>query len=110
MLTLVLVVILTALVFEFINDRGVRLRPYEILKGKLLGQIDKIELDSGKFNDRWETCVKRINRHKSDEIDAFFTYYLKAKFADNRKAGQRFDKGNHPIELLLFRHGHCART
>ena len=29
------------MVFEVINDRGVRLKPYEILKGKLLGQIDK---------------------------------------------------------------------
>ena len=35
-----------SMVFEVINDRGVRLRPYEILKGKLLGQIDKIELAS----------------------------------------------------------------
>lgn len=26
------------MVFEVINDRGVRLKPYEILKGKLLGQ------------------------------------------------------------------------
>ena len=35
------------MVFEVINDRGVRLKPYEILKGKLLGQIDKNEvLDS----------------------------------------------------------------
>lgn len=83
------------MVFEVINDRGVRLRPYEILKGKLLGQIDKIELDSGKFNEKWEACVQRINRHKSDEIDAFFIYYLKAKFADNRKAGQRFDSDYH---------------
>jgi uncharacterized protein with ParB-like and HNH nuclease domain len=32
------------MVFEVINDRGVRLKPYEILKGKLLGQIDKLEL------------------------------------------------------------------
>lgn len=26
------------MVFEVINDRGVRLKPHEILKGKLLGQ------------------------------------------------------------------------
>ena len=31
------------MVFEVINDRGVRLKPHEILKGKLLGQIDKVE-------------------------------------------------------------------
>jgi uncharacterized protein with ParB-like and HNH nuclease domain len=32
------------MVFEVINDRGVKLKPYEILKGKLLGQIEKDEL------------------------------------------------------------------
>jgi uncharacterized protein with ParB-like and HNH nuclease domain len=83
------------MVFEVINDRGVRLRPYEILKGKLLGQIDKIELDSGKFNEKWENCIARVNAHLPDEIDEFFVYYLKAKFADNRKAGQRFDSDYH---------------
>jgi uncharacterized protein with ParB-like and HNH nuclease domain len=83
------------MVFEVINDRGVRLRPYEILKGKLLGQIDKIELDSGDYNEKWDICINRINRHKPDEIDAFFVYYLKAKFSDNRKAGQRFDSDYH---------------
>ena len=30
-----------SMVFEVINDRGVRLRPYEILKGKLLGQMTR---------------------------------------------------------------------
>ncbi|AWZ19120.1 hypothetical protein RTM1035_14957 [Roseovarius sp. TM1035] len=83
------------MVFEVINDRGVRLRPYEILKGKLLGQIDKIELNTGDYNEKWEICVNRINQHKADEIDAFFIYYLKAKFADNRKAGTRFDSDYH---------------
>jgi len=83
------------MVFEVINDRGVRLRPYEILKGKLLGQIDKFELDSGKFNEKWESCVERVNHHGTDEIDEFFVYYLKAKFADSRKIGQRFDNDYH---------------
>jgi hypothetical protein len=83
------------MVFEVINDRGVRLRPYEILKGKLLGQIDKIELEAGAYNEKWEKCVKRVNAHGTDEIDEFFIYYLKAKFADSRKSGQRFDTDYH---------------
>lgn len=83
------------MVFEVINDRGVRLRPYEILKGKLLGQIDKFELDSGNFNEKWESCVTRLNQHKTDEIDTFLIYFLKAKFAENRNAGQRFDSDYH---------------
>lgn len=83
------------MVFEVINDRGVRLKPYEILKGKLLGQIDKVELESGKFNDLWETQLQAVNNYRDDEIDNFFRYWLKAKYSDNRKAGQRFDGDYH---------------
>lgn len=83
------------MVFEVINDRGVRLKPYEILKGKLLGQIDKLELGPGNYNELWEQAVARVNAHWDDEIDEFFTYLLKAKFAGNRKAGQRFDSDYH---------------
>ena len=83
------------MVFEVINDRGVRLKPYEILKGKLLGQIDKIELDKGKYNDIWEKQLQSVHAFREDEIDNFFRYWLKAKHADNRKAGQRFDGDYH---------------
>lgn len=84
-----------SMVFEVINDRGVRLRPYEILKGKLLGQIDKIELDKEDFNGLWEDRAARINHFKVDELDNFFRFYLKAKFADTRRQGQRFDDEYH---------------
>lgn len=83
------------MVFEVINDRGVRLKPYEILKGKLLGQIDKLELDSGGYNELWEKHVSAVNANREDEIDSFFKYWLKAKFADTRKNGQRFDGDYH---------------
>ncbi|GBL46750.1 hypothetical protein SFMTTN_2575 [Sulfuriferula multivorans] len=83
------------MVFEVINDRGVRLKPYEILKGKLLGQIDKLELESGGYNDIWEERVAAVNANREDEIDNFFRYWLKAKFADTRKSGQRFDGDYH---------------
>lgn len=83
------------MVFEVINDRGIRLKPYEILKGKLLGQIDKLELESGKFNELWEDRVDAVNKFRIDEIDNFFRYWLKAKFADSRKNGQKFDGDYH---------------
>ena len=83
------------MVFEVINDRGVRLRSYEILKGKLLGQIDKTELDRGSYNDLWEQQASAINSHREDEFDQFFRFYLKAKFAGTRKEGQRFDGDYH---------------
>jgi uncharacterized protein with ParB-like and HNH nuclease domain len=79
------------MVFEVINDRGVRLKPFEILKGKLLGQIDKLELDKYNYNHLWESRVKEINDFKEDEIDTFFRYYLKAKYSNTRKEGTLFD-------------------
>lgn len=85
------------MVFEVINDRGVRLKPYEILKGKLLGQIDKEELDSLCLNELWEEQVGKINEFKEDEIDQFFTYYLKSKLADTRGTAQKFDKDYHRV-------------
>lgn len=64
-------------------------------QGKLLGQIDKIELDKGKYNDIWEKQLQSVHAFREDEIDNFFRYWLKAKHADNRKAGQRFDGDYH---------------
>ena len=81
------------MVFEVINDRGVRLKPYEILKGKLLGQIDPLELD--RYNELWESKVKEINNFKEDEVDTFFRYYLKAEYSDSRKEGTSFDGEYH---------------
>lgn len=83
------------MVFEVINDRGVKLKPYEILKGKMLGQIDKLELENGKFNELWEEQLQQVNAFREDEIDNFFRYWLKANFSDNRKNGQRFDGDYH---------------
>lgn len=84
-----------SMVFEVINDRGVKLRPYEILKGKLLGQIDKLELDSGNFNQLWEERINAINKDFENEADSFFRYYLKARFANTRQEGQNFDGDYH---------------
>lgn len=89
-----------AMVFEAINDRGVRLKPYEILKGKLLGQIDKIELDNGGYNALWVDRAGRINGFREDEMDNYFRFYLKAKFANTRNLGQRFD-GDYHREMFM---------
>ncbi len=90
-----------SMVFEVINDRGIRLRPYEILKGKLLGQINKIELERGDFNGLWEAQAELVNSFKEDEMDNFFRFYLKAKFASTRKDAQRFDGDYHRAMLSI---------
>lgn len=86
-----------SMVFEVINDRGVKLRPYEILKGKLLGQIDVIELDQGNYNKLWETQAGAVNAFKDDELDVCFRFYLKAKYADTRREGNRFEGDYHRV-------------
>lgn len=83
------------MVFEVINDRGVRLKPYEILKGKLLGQIDKEELNTLNFNELWDNRVNKINANNPDLIDNFFIYLLKAKFANTIGESRKFDKEYH---------------
>lgn len=82
------------MVFEVINDRGVRLRPYEILKGKLLGQIDKGELESQKFNELWDGQVDKINRLADEGINQFFVYFLRSKFV-NTASNKKFDREYH---------------
>lgn len=85
------------MVFEVINDRGVRLKPYEILKGKLLGQVSKEELDGLKLNELWDEKVSEVNSYREDEIDQFFIYFLKSKFAATIGEGRRYDKDYHRV-------------
>ena len=88
------------MLFESINDRGMSLRPHEILKGKLLGQIDKRELDEDGYYALWESRAKNINSYGEDQIDEFFRFYLKAKFANTRREGRRFD-GTYHREMFV---------
>jgi uncharacterized protein with ParB-like and HNH nuclease domain len=83
------------MVFEVINDRGVRLKSYEILKGKLLGEIDKEELEKLGLNDLWEDQVSAVNSFKEDEIDNFFIYYLRAKYANTVGEARNYDRDYH---------------
>jgi uncharacterized protein with ParB-like and HNH nuclease domain len=70
----------TPMVFEVINDRGVTLKPFEILKGKLIGALDKD--DTEKYSELWE---KALNKLRGIE-DAFFIDYLKGKYIFKRNA------------------------
>ena len=83
-----------SMVFEVINDRGVKLQPFEILKGKLLGQIEKTVLEQKDYNGLWEGRLDLINY---DYIDDFFRTWLKARFADSRGEGQKFDGDYHRV-------------
>jgi uncharacterized protein with ParB-like and HNH nuclease domain len=86
------------MVFEVINDRGVKLKPYEILKGKLLGQINKKELGSLNLNESWEDQVGKItffNKDNKDKVDDFFVQFLRAKYSDTKGTAVNFDNKNY---------------
>ncbi|MCK9363145.1 MAG: DUF262 domain-containing protein [Syntrophales bacterium] len=79
-----------AMVFEVINDRGVPLKPYEILKGKILSQIDIN--DREKYIDIWEKQIRKIEEYGEHEIDNFFGFYFRSKYAENAEQYNTLDK------------------
>lgn len=64
----------TAMVFEVINDRGETLKPFEILKGKLIGALNKSDTDF--YSDKWDSSMHLLEGNE----DSFFASYLKSRF------------------------------
>ena len=79
------------MVFEVINDRGERLKPYEVFKGELLGQLDKDDVDE-KYNNVWKSGIEPLELINDDEPDNFFRNYFRAKYVDSRTDYREFDK------------------
>lgn len=70
----------TPMVFEVINDRGEALKPFEILKGKMIGLLSKS--DTNKYSEKWDAALNRV----SGREDNFFADYLKSQFVFKRNA------------------------
>lgn len=89
-----------ATIFEVVNDRGLGLKPYEILKGKLLGNLSSEKKE--KANEVWVTLqnsyynseIKNSTENRID-LDTFFKLYLRAKFADTENDYQKFEGKYH---------------
>ena len=81
------------MVFEVINDRGERLKPYEVLKGKLLGQIPKTEIDN--YHSTWERHIHNIQGVDEKEVDNFFRYYFRSKYVDTHAEYREYDGEYH---------------
>ena len=64
----------TPMVFEVINDRGEALKPFEILKGKMVGLLSKY--DTQAYSEKWDMALQQL----PDLQDAFFGDYLKSRF------------------------------
>ena len=70
----------TPMVFEVINDRGEALKPYEILKGKMVGLLSKN--DTQAYSEKWDKAMLQI----PDMQDNFFGDYLKSRFVTSSNA------------------------
>jgi len=102
------------MLFEVINDRGMALKPYEILKGKLIGCIDHGEARNEAV-ELWENGITQVIDLKPDSgiengADQFFYDWLRAKHADDRKSNN-IDKNKYhrqifesPLKEILMLH------
>jgi uncharacterized protein with ParB-like and HNH nuclease domain len=88
-----------AMVFEVINDRGIPLRPYEILKGKLLSVIEIS--DRGKYVDIWEKAIKQIEDYEESEIDEFFSCYFRGKYSDSTEQYRKLESNRYHKAIFL---------
>ena len=89
-----------AMIFEVVNDRGLGLRPYEILKGKLIGGLSGKQKEDA--NDVWtelqETYFQvalKNTTEKGLDLDMFFQTFFRAKFADSESDYEKFEGDYH---------------
>lgn len=89
-----------ATIFEVVNDRGLGLKPYEILKGKFLGNLSNQQKE--KANEIWvelqnkyyNSVIKNSTENEID-LDTFFKIYLRGKFADTENDYKKFEDKYH---------------
>lgn len=92
-----------AMIFEVVNDRGLGLKPYEILKGKLIGRLngDKKEEANKTWTGLQDQYFKTRIKHSTEatlDLDNFFRTFLRAKFADSEAEYEKFE-GDYHFEL-----------
>jgi uncharacterized protein with ParB-like and HNH nuclease domain len=82
------------MVFQVINDRGERLKPYEVFKGELLGQIDKAEIEHT-YLEKWNRSMESLEFKGDEQPDSFFRYYFRSKHVDTEGEHRKFDGDYH---------------
>jgi uncharacterized protein with ParB-like and HNH nuclease domain len=70
----------TPMIFEVINDRGEPLKPFQILKGKLIGALNKTDTDD--YSQKWDKAISIL----PDIEDDFFIDLIKSKFIFKRNS------------------------
>ncbi len=89
-----------AMIFEVVNDRGLGLKPYEILKGKLIGglpaqQKEKANQVWTELQDQYFAVELKNTTEKTIDLDLFFQTFFRAKFADTEKDYEKFEGDYH---------------
>lgn len=89
-----------ATIFEVVNDRGLGLKPYEILKGKLIGNLPGAKKEHANEvwtrlqDDYFNTEIRNSTETKVD-LDFFFRTFFRAKFADSENDYEKFEDDYH---------------
>ena len=88
------------MIFEVVNDRGLGLNPYEILKGKLIGRMygdqkEKANAIWTNLQERYFKVELRNTTEKSINLDLFFQTFFRAKFADSENDYEKFEGEYH---------------
>lgn len=89
-----------AMIFEVVNDRGLGLKPYEILKGKLIGNLSSYQKERAnivwtELQDLYFNAVVKHSTEASIDLDTFFQTYFRAKFADSESDYDKFESNYH---------------
>ncbi len=89
-----------AMIFEVVNDRGLGLKPYEILKGKLIGNLSMPQKEQAnaiwtKLQNSYFKATIRNSTESQIDLDAFFRIFFRAKFADSENEYEAFEGDYH---------------
>lgn len=91
-----------AMIFEVVNDRGLGLKPYEILKGKLIGSLPTDQKEKANAiwtelqNEYFKAKLKNSTEAKLD-LDMFFRTFFRAKFANSENDYDKFEGDYHYV-------------
>lgn len=89
-----------AMIFEVVNDRGLGLKPYEILKGKFIGNLPTKEKEEAnqiwvELQDLYYRTELRNTTETSITLDDFFKIYFRSKFAKTENDYVAFERDYH---------------
>ena len=89
-----------ATIFEVVNDRGLGLKPYEILKGKFIGSLDHNQKEAAnrvwtELQDKFFNAEIKNSTESQINLDMFFQAFFRSKFADSESEYVNFENEYH---------------